>query len=61
MKDQLHPTHVTQGSFSSHYDEYCVNCGETDRLGSWGKLAEPCNAVPLNETAKETPEVVGTL
>ena len=40
-----HETHETEFSFdSSSYDEYCVKCGATDSLGSWGKLAEPCQS-----------------
>lgn len=42
MTDKLHPSHKTRYSDASTFDEICVHCGATDRLGSWGKLAEPC-------------------
>jgi hypothetical protein len=43
MSKNLHPSHETRISMgSSSWDEICVKCGYTDRLGSWGKLAEPC-------------------
>lgn len=43
---QRHPSHVTRVSIdASSFDEICVFCGHTDRLGSWGKLAEPCPKV----------------
>lgn len=37
-----HPSHITRFSDASTFDEICINCGATDRLGSWGLLAEPC-------------------
>lgn len=46
MTDQCHPSHVTRVSIdASSFDEICVFCGHTDRLGGWGKLAEPCPKV----------------
>jgi hypothetical protein len=41
-----HPSHVTRISDASSFDEICVNCGATDRLGSWGDLAKPCPSAP---------------
>jgi len=47
MSDSLHPSHKTRISMdASSWDEICIFCGYTDRLGSWGKLAEPCTNVP---------------
>lgn len=47
--NQKHPTHRTKISLdASSYDEICVNCGATDRIGSWGKLAEPCSKPSIN-------------
>lgn len=37
-----HPSHKTRMSDASSYDEICVNCGATDTIGGWGRLAEPC-------------------
>lgn len=49
--DRRHPSHKTRISVdASSYDEICVRCGHTDRLGSWGKLAEPC---PKAQSAAE--------
>jgi hypothetical protein len=57
MTDSLHPTHKTRISIdASSYDEICVNCGATDRIGSWGDLAKPCpfpNGRPASD--KKTP------
>lgn len=42
--NRKHPSHKTRISFdASSYDEICVRCGATDRIGSWGRLAEPCS------------------
>ena len=42
-KTNKHPSHVTRISIdASSFDEKCINCGATDELGGWGKLAEPC-------------------
>lgn len=40
--DQLHPSHETRISDASSFDEICIHCGATDRLGSWGNLRLPC-------------------
>lgn len=46
-EDQLHPSHKTRYSDSSHYDEVCVYCGATDRVpGGWGNLKYPCTNEP---------------
>lgn len=46
-EDALHPSHKTRQSDASSYDEVCTACGATDIAGGgWGKLAEPCTAVP---------------
>lgn len=45
-KDELHSSHETRISDASSFDEICVNCGATDRIGSWGKLAYPCSNPP---------------
>lgn len=37
-----HPTHKTEYRDSSHYEEVCLYCGNTDTPGGWGKLADPC-------------------
>lgn len=43
MPDRKHDSHVTRFSFdASSYDEVCINCGATDHIGGWGKLALPC-------------------
>jgi hypothetical protein len=43
MHDALHPSHVTRVSLdASSFDEICVNCSATDRIGGWGQLAYPC-------------------
>lgn len=39
---QCHPSHNTEYRDSSHYEELCLNCGQTDTPGGWGRLAEPC-------------------
>ncbi|MEX0652418.1 MAG: hypothetical protein WD153_03095 [Candidatus Paceibacterota bacterium] len=39
----LHGSHVTRMSDASSFDEICVNCGATDTIGGWGRLAEPCS------------------
>lgn len=44
VKDECHPTHQTRISMdASSYDEICVLCGATDRIGSWGNLRFPCS------------------
>ena len=48
-KDRCHESHETISSMSSHYDVICINCRAVDRMGSWGKLAEPC---PRTEDSK---------
>lgn len=49
MKDICHPSHRTRFSFdASSYDEICMDCGFTDEIGGWGKLALPC---PMSEQA----------
>jgi len=48
----FHPSHVTRYSDSSFYDEICIHCGATDRLGSWGELAKPC---PVKKELKSDP------
>jgi hypothetical protein len=40
--DKLHPSHETRISDASSFDEICIHCGMTDRLGSWGNLRFPC-------------------
>jgi hypothetical protein len=42
MKDELHESHRTRISDASSFDEICVLCGATDRLGSWGNLRFEC-------------------
>ena len=37
-----HPSHETRISDASSFDEICIVCGATDRLGSWGALSKPC-------------------
>jgi len=46
MTDKLHPSHETRISDASSFDEICIHCGATDRLGSWGALANPCPSKP---------------
>lgn len=42
----VHPTHETRISDASSFDEICKNCGETDGIGTFGKLVDPCVAAP---------------
>ena len=43
MDDKLHPSHTTRVSMdASSWDEKCIKCGKTDRIGSWGELSKPC-------------------
>ncbi len=44
--DKLHPSHITRFSDASSFDEICINCGYTDSLATWGRLASPCPNEP---------------
>lgn len=43
---EVHPSHDTRISDASSFDEICNNCGETDGIGTFGKLVDPCVAAP---------------
>ena len=45
-QDRLHPSHVTRSSDAGSFDEICINCLNTDRTDTWGRLALPCTNEP---------------
>lgn len=51
--DGPHSSHKTRFSDASSFDEICTQCGATDRLGTWGKLAEPCPKAKPSPSASD--------
>lgn len=53
--DVCHPTHKTRFSMdASSFDEICVYCCATDRMGSWGNLRYPCTNQPQEKNNDRT-------
>jgi hypothetical protein len=58
MTEKLHSSHVTRGSDAGSFDEICIHCGATDKLGSWEELANPCPEHPDFKSQRKIPVAV---